>query len=66
MCEKPFAKQREGRWGGVENDCFCTIAHVHPEATGGEVADWGLTHPLAVPEELDPDRGVVPVVDPLE
>lgn len=33
MWERPFAKQREGRWGG-KNDCFCTIEHVHPEAGG--------------------------------
>lgn len=37
-----------------------------PRRRGVEVADWGLTRPLAVPEELDPDGGVVLVVDPLE
>lgn len=55
MWERPFAKQREGRWRG-KNDCFRTIEHVHPEAGAGvgvEVADWGLTRPPAVPQELD-------------
>lgn len=30
------------------------------------MADWGLTRPLAVSEDLDADGGVVLVVDPLE
>lgn len=30
------------------------------------MADWGLTRPLTVPEELNPEGGTVLVVDPLE
>lgn len=54
--------------GAGKNNCFCTIEHVHPEVEWGggvEVADWELTRPLAVPEELDPEGGMVLVVDPL-
>lgn len=59
-------KRGEGEGGGGgENDCFCTIEHVHPEAEGRgfEVADCRLTRPLAVPEEMDPDGGVVGFFD---
>lgn len=58
-------KGEVGRGKGGKSDCFCTIEHVHPEA-GVEVADWGLTRPLAVPEELDQDGGVVFAVHPSE
>lgn len=46
----------------AKNDCFRTIEHVHPRGGEGwlvEVADWGLTRPLVVPEELDPEGGLV-------